>query len=381
MLADAEGFFHPEIDLDTCNDCNLCRRKCQVNDRPPINKRIRTKDRIFPKVFAIWNLDEGIRKESSSGGVFNALAENVLSRGGVVIGAAFDANLSVTHICIEEMNDLHRLRGSKYVQSMISKNLYRRIVDYLKDDRLVLFSGTPCQVAGLKGFLEGGHRLLLSCDLMCHGVPSPMLFARYLEYISKRDGNISKILFRDKTYGWNKFGVRQYYEKGGSKFFRITDDPYMVAFLRDYALRECCYKCAFSNSSRVGNVTLGDFWGVKKKYAKYDIDDKGTSLLMVNDDKGNKWLNDIRSHIFLGKADLETAVDGNPTLQRPCKKPQQRNIFYKILERETFNDLINKFQLNRMPFYRRLLLGLLRRSGLLAKIVFLIIILLGGIIS
>jgi len=365
MIADGEGFLHPNIHLASCTDCRLCLKVCPVN-RSMIKETSRdTQDKTgnFPKVLAAWHLDSEIRGQSSSGGVFSALAENALNKGGVVVGASFDEELVVRHCIIEKHADLHKLRGSKYVQSQISPNLYRAMLSLLKDGRTVLFSGTPCQVAAVKNISKKFHDTLFCCDILCHGVPAPRLFARYILAHSASGDTLTNISFRDKKTGWKKFSITQHFSDGRSKSSAISDDPYMLAFLRNYTLRPSCYDCKFTNLTRFGDLTLADFWGVEKNYPEYDKEDKGTSLVLVNSDKGQTWLENCRGQLFLGPADIHTAIVRNPMLVQPARKPIERITFYHDLETLGFDALVLKYQLHKQkhPFHIRIIRSIKRR--------------------
>lgn len=363
MEPDDEGFLHPRINTADCTDCGLCRQACPVCRGKPsegVKEREETQGKPL-HVFAAWHLNEAVRRESSSGGVFTALAESIFARGGVVVGAAFDDRLVVRHTLIETPADLHRLRGSKYVQSEVSSSLYRQIRDLLQQGRPVFFSGTPCQVAGLRGFLRRPDENLFCCDLICHGVPSPLLFARYGRYNQAKGNPLANVSFRDKTTGWKYFSVRQHLQKGGSRLFSVFADPYMAAFLQDCALRPACYVCPFARMARFGDLTIGDFWGVAEKHPEYDRDDKGTSLVLVNTEKGMAWLDACRKCLFLGPADLDTALAGNPMLVRSSHRPPQRDRFYRDLNALSFRALIHRYHLHPSSWARRLLSDLKRR--------------------
>lgn len=363
MQEDAEGFLHPQINPKTCSDCNLCRTTCPVS-RTCLSKDVQKEgfNRGAPiSVFAAWHLDKTIRFESSSGGVFTALAEIILAQGGVVVGAAFDDNLVVRHVLIETSKDLHRLRGSKYVQSVIDPTLYHQIHGLLKQGRPVLFSGTPCHIAAMRSYLGEPYDNLFCCDIICHGVPSPTLFKRYVQVNLVRGVQLVDVTFRDKTNGWKHFGVRRHLNNGSSKLVAMSADPYMAAFLRDYALRPSCYICQFKSTLRSSDLTIADFWGVVNKYPEYDNDDKGTSLVLVNNKHGQTWLDACRRYLFLGPADLDTAIAGNPPLVRPSHRPPERDTFYGDLDTLSFENLIRKYRLNPPLLYMRILNAIKRR--------------------
>jgi len=368
MQANTEGFLHPYINAAGCNDCGLCCQICPVNNK--LIKRTNTgleKQREPLHVYAAWNLDKTIRSQSSSGGVFTALAENTLYRGGVVVGAAFDNNVIVRHIIIETSAELQRLRASKYVQSKIPLDLYREIRKLLKQERPVLFSGTPCQVAGVQSFLGKSYSKLYCCDVVCHGVPSPSFFARYVQHNLERGVDLTNVSFRDKTTGWKKSCVCHHLKNGKKILIDPRDDLYMEAFARDYTLRQSCYSCGFTSTHRFGDLTLGDFWGVGKKYPEYDHDDKGTSLVLVNTKKGQTWIEACSSNLFCGAADLDTAIDGNPMLARPSNCPPQRSRFFKDFDELNFTAFIKKYRLCRSMFFLRFLSVVYRRTMAIFK--------------
>ncbi len=358
MQPDAEGFVQPQIDALRCNGCNVCRRICPAMRPPAVSVAGETsKDslRPFPQVFAAWHLDETVRRESSSGGVFTALAEYVLGLGGVVVGAAFDAQLVVRHVMIERSDDLHRLRGAKYVQSDLSPDLIRHMQGQLKQGGSVLFSGTPCQVAGVRSALDEGTGRLLCCDVACHGVPSPRLLERYIEHHAQMGGPLRSLSFRAKAPGWKTYSVRRESQDGDARTTPMRDDPYMAAFLRDYALRPACYACKFASTTRTSDLTIADFWGVANRYPEYDRDDKGTSLVLANNARGLDWLTACRASLFVGEADIETAIAGNPVLIRACGRPPERDTFYGDVKTLSFEELVRRYRLCGPPLTRRVL--------------------------
>lgn len=363
MRPNEEGFLYPVVDEKICTNCGICRQICPVNpERISANKTASKGHRSEPlAVFAAWHLNKQIRHESSSGGVFTALAENILHRGGIVAGAAFDDQFTVRHIIIDSVGDIARLRGSKYVQSEISTSLYCRIRDLLVQNRPVLFSGTPCQVAGLRSFLGQPYGNLYCCDLICMGVPSLKLFSKYIGWkCAKLDKHLVSCKFRDKTHGWKNPSIQlQYFDK--IVIEQATQNPYYSAFCKGIALRPSCYACHFKGLRRFGDLTIADFWGVKHKYPEYDCEDKGTSLVLVNNEKGQAWLTACSSTLFLGPADLETAIAGNPMLVRSCLRPPQRDDFYSDLSKLSFRSLIRKYKLMRQSIFRRVLSGFKRR--------------------
>lgn len=365
MVGDEEGFLQPNIDTSLCIDCGVCRKVCPVNKSGMSGGQgavcNHNGDNNFLAVWAAWSLDDDIRFNSSSGGVFSVLAENILQKGGVVVGAAFDDSFGVQHIIIKDVADLPLLRGSKYAQSKIDPSLYEEIKKILQEDRLVLFSGVPCQVAGLRSVLKKPSPNLFCCDILCHGVPSPKLWKRYLAEEEKKKGQVYKISFRHKETGWKKYSLNIEFLGGKTHKSNFFKDPYMKAFLSDIALRSSCYHCQFARLRREGDLTLADFWGVEKKYPEYDAEDKGTSLILVNNHQGEMRLDENRAQLFLGEADLDTAVSGNPVLIKPARRPVERDVFFHDLSTLNFNALKKKYKLCPPSFFMRVAKGMKRR--------------------
>lgn len=364
MQPSSEGFLYPQINSALCDDCGLCRTTCPVNPKNLSKTQSNGQDSKKPSaVFAAWHLNEAIRHESSSGGVFTALAEAVLTQGGVVAGAAFDDDLVVRHILIENSTDLARLRGSKYVQSEIPQTMYQCMRDLLIQGRPVLFSGTPCQVAGLRNFLRKPYDNLSCCDIVCHGVPSPKVFDAYKTMLECQYGaKAQRIAFRRKDCGWKRFSVSLSFENN-TEYRRIfNSDPFMLGFLQNIYLRPSCYDCKFTNTDRPGDLTIADFWNVEKRYPKYDQEDKGTSLILVNTAKGQVWLDVCHKRLFLGSADLETAIAGNSSLVRSVKRSSKRETFYRDFGVIPFSIIIRKYRLHAPSRTRRIIVLLKRHA-------------------
>ena len=303
LREDAEGFLYPEVDKERCIDCGLCEKVCPWQNRavpvPPL------------EVLAVKNRNEEERLDSSSGGVFIALAKAVIRKGGVVFGAVFDRRWEVIHAYAESMEGVRRMMGSKYVQSHIG-NSYKEAEQFLKQGREVLFCGTPCQIAGLHSFLHKPYSNLLSVDFLCHGVPSPGVWRRYLVEtfsISARRAAAGKntvlssslndmpvitgIAFRDKKlHGWKKFSfvVRG---KSASKADKNSvllsakhfENPFMRGFLSNLYLRPSCYHCRCKNGVSHSDLTIADYWGIHRLMSDFD-DDKGVGLVLLNTGKG-----------------------------------------------------------------------------------------------
>ena len=354
LLPDIEGFHVPYINKELCVDCDSCEKTCPIADATYDQTNINSnKSENFPLIYASWSKNNDIRYKSSSGGIFSSLGEKILEYDGIVIGASFNPDLEVQHKAVHLRDDILQLRGSKYVQSYISKDLYQQIKTRLKQGQLILFSGTPCQVSGLRSFLNRDYSNLYCCDIICHGVPSPFFFNKYITEESNKHGKIKDVNFREKSNGWKYFNIRKTFDKNKSVVRSVFTDPYMLAFLRNYSLRNSCYQCKFTKTHRVGDITLGDFWGVEKNYPNYNIDDKGTSLILINNEKGAHMLDMCKNDLFIGEADLDSALTKNPMLTCPAKYPKERLQFYRDLKQLTFKSFITKYNLKGPSLYKR----------------------------
>jgi coenzyme F420-reducing hydrogenase beta subunit len=320
-----------------------------------------------PDVYAAWHLDDEIRRRSSSGGVFTALADFILAQGGAVVGAAFDEHLVCHHVMVEDTAGVDGLRGSKYVQSALAPGLYRRIRTVLKDGRTVLFTGTPCQVGGLRAFLGNNQTNLFCCDLVCHGVPSPAWFAKYIRE-TQRQTTLSGFTFRDKDKGWKQYGIARTWSDGRCERVARQQDPYMASFSSNQSLRESCYACRFASPERVGDLSLADYWRVGTKYPTYDRDDKGTSLVLVNSIKGEALLDRCRDHLFAGRGDLENAISGNLMLVRPTRRPPTRDTFYRDMGIMSVQQLRRTYRLHPPALWLRVLRTAQRRLQALRRV-------------
>lgn len=297
---DPDGFAVPVIDENACVSCEKCIKICPINHTAELKNTISKTD-----VYAAFSKDVELAKQSSSGGIFSVLAGHVIDAGGIVYGAAFDNSFTVRHIGVETKEDLTKLRGSKYVQSAIAEDLFAVIQNQLEQDRKVLFSGTPCQVAGLKSFLGRDYPGLLLVDLICHGVPAPKVFAAYLEAMKQKYGQeLTGYSFRDKKKGWKRFNIRLTYRDKEQCLWQ-WQDPYMKLYLHitQPFLRASCYQCRFMTPERVSDITLGDFWGYTPTATMPDKD-TGISCILCNTAKGNSFYSECLPCLQSEKRDL-----------------------------------------------------------------------------
>lgn len=324
LKEDCEGFLYPEVDKSICIDCGLCEKVCPILHQGEERKPL--------KVYAAKNYNEEIRKLSSSGGIFTLLAEKVIKEGGVVFGARFDENWEVKHDYTETIEGLSAFRGSKYVQSRMEDN-YQKTEIFLKQGRNVLFSGTPCQILGLKRFLKTNYDRLLTLDIICHGVPSPLVWRKYLgnECIILNADKISGISFRDKIEGWKKYSfkldmITSNESKKVVKIEPFRRNLFMRGFLANLFLRPSCYACAFRVGKSLSDITIGDFWGIHRLYPKFD-DDKGVSLVLCNTHVGEKFFNEINSDRI--ETTYSNGLKGNPSLEHSVLLTKHVDDFWK----------------------------------------------------
>lgn len=352
---DNEGFLYPQVDESLCIDCGLCEKVCpvinQADERTPLG------------VYAVKNPNESVRMQSSSGGVFTMLAEHIIDEGGVVFGACFDERWEVVHSYVETKEALAKFRGSKYVQSKIGST-YQQAEGFLKSGRKVLFSGTPCQIAGLKKYLRKEYDNLLAVDFICHGVPSPGVFRTYLQeeinktfarqgdgknsvlhpcipLVTESDGldghgmAIESIAFRDKRNGWKKYGFALALSKASAagekntvslSYKPLNKNLFLRGFLANLYLRPSCYACKVRDFRSGSDVTLADFWGISRLNKELD-DDKGVSMLIVNTPKGADYSKELCKDAY--KYSLDVVYRFNPAARKSCAEPPLRKVFFE----------------------------------------------------
>lgn len=337
MKSDKEGFLYPFVHKDNCVDCGLCEKIC-----PIINKRTSNNT---PTVYACVNKNEEVRSISSSGGIFSLFAEQVINAGGVVFGAAFNDDFSVSHRSAKTMDEVSAMYGSKYVQSIIGST-YKEAKQYLDSGKPVLFSGTACQIGGLLSYLGKKYDNLICMDIICHGVPSPKVWKTYLDFRMKQyKSKVKNASFRSKRFGWNHFSMKLDFENGDEYIAKEHADPYIRAFLWDLSLRPCCFKCNFKGTNRESDITLADFWGVERYFKEFS-DDKGTSCIWANTDKGKKLFESIKDQINCKTAKLEDCLVSNTYAVISVdwrKKHRVRRKFFNELDITDFDVLADKY--------------------------------------
>lgn len=321
MRVDENGFLHPHIDVNSCVNCYACERACFVLEGGCVKD-----NSPEPEVYACWNKDADVREDSSSGGAFTAIAEAVIDMGGYVVGAAYDADMSVSHTIVNRKEDIIILRGSKYVQSRIG-DVVKQTQKLLSDGSIVLFVGTPCQIAGLRKYLGREYENLYCCDFICHGVPSPKLFRSYLDEVEARHNvKVNRFNFRSKKHSWYD-ALRV---ANDSIIMRGSEDSYFYGFNTNISLRESCYNCPAIGLPRYGDITLADFWGLGMLYEFSEADvNKGVSLVMANNAKGQMLIERASTYMYKQRRSLKEALYRNKPMITPSPRNQQRDRYYE----------------------------------------------------
>lgn len=335
MKRDFEGFLYPCTDSQKCINCNRCVQVCPVRNH---NKKLDFSE----SVYAAYSKLNVIRQDSSSGGVFTHLAEYILKQGGVVFGATFDSKFQVHHIQVDSIQRIGLLRGSKYVQSRIEKT-YEAAKTALKDNKMVLFTGTPCQIDGLKLFLGHEYDKLYTQDIVCHGVSSPAVWDRYLQtQIERKHADIKNVRFRDKTNGWNKYSLTVEFDDKEPVSSIFTANPMMRAYLRDMCLRPSCYECPSKGIKHSSDITLGDFWNVEDYFLDLN-DNRGIDLVICHSQKGENLFDNIKKSLEWRQGDISMVSTNLPLIQSPKRPSGRDNFINEILQNIDFETVVDKY--------------------------------------
>lgn len=355
MLEDNEGFLYPEVDETICVNCHLCEQVC-----PVINQ---TTERLPIKVYAAINRSQNTLKYSSSGGIFTLLAEKILAANGIVFGVTFDDKWEVCHTYIDSIEDIEKFRGSKYVQSRIG-TAYVDAEKFLKEKRKVLFTGTPCQIAGLKKYLRKEYENLYCVDVICHGVPSPGIWRSYLDTLQEKS-KITSISFRDKTDGWRRYSfvlkgvssptisskenLLQPFVKERDKCGcnspsillreHVGDNLFMRGFLNNLYLRPSCYDCPSRTGKSDSDILLGDFWGILRCHPEF-YNPEGVSLVLTYSEKGDRFFKAL--DCIQINATYDEALDCNINIEKNESRPNNRDCFFEAYSKRGIS-IIDKY--------------------------------------
>jgi len=337
MKEDEEGFLYPVIDKEKCIQCGLCKKVCAFQNGIEIEERLEK----F-KVYAAKNKIDNFRLKSSSGGMFVAISDYVLKNNGVIYGVAFDKNFKAQHIRAENEKDRNRCLGSKYSQSELNQ-IFKLVKQDLENGKLVLFTGTPCQVAGLNSFLANMDRNnLILVDIVCHGTPSPKLFQEYINYIEKkRKSKIKEFYHRAKDLGW-VHNEKIVYENNKNEDKSNLSQAWKNIFYSHLALRPACYNCPYTNTKRISDITIADFWGIEKFTPEF-VDKKGVSLVIVNTKKGSEMFENIKKDIEYIEKNIDEAKEKNPNLVKPTDCPDNRERFWEEYEQNGIEYILKKY--------------------------------------
>lgn len=323
MTANNEGFLLPQVQEDVCIGCSVCVNNCPQNNKLKLNS--------IREVLCVKNKDDVSLSKSASGGVFPVLAEFVLENNGLVFGSTYDEEVNVLNIGIDNKDEIEKIQGSKYVQSD-TKGTFTEAKIALDSGRMVLYTGTPCQIGGLKAFLRKDYDNLITAEIICHGVPSLKFFKAFLEYLNNKYGRkITGIDFRCKDRGWGNAVYRLFYKKNGKNIKKVvyTDkSSYYDAFLKGNICRKSCYSCLYARGQRIADITMGDFWGAEEFHKNFNSIN-GASYLSLNTEKGIRYLKAIENKFDYEKSDYKYAIKYNHNLEKPTPISNKRDFIYE----------------------------------------------------
>lgn len=331
LVPDGEGFLYPEVDREKCTECGACARACPFGKEGLLHARP-------GEAYALQAKDADELKASSSGGAFALLAKQVVDGSGWACGCVLEDCRRPRHIVSGSLAGVDEMRGSKYVQSDMG-GCFSEVAGRLKAGERVLFSGTPCQVAGLRAFLGSDRPNLTTVDLVCHGVPSPSLLEGYIDSMAPKKGEIVSLCFRDKERnGWCANGTIEWVAKSGTKRSRRTSphsDTYYYYYLANAVNRECCYACPFARLERASDLTIGDYWNAESASLGFDWS-QGTSAVLVNTRKGAEALEKLKGLAFIEPVSTDHVVAGNGNLAAPSPRPPLRDRVYADIASEGY---------------------------------------------
>ena len=358
MHEDREGFLYPVTDTDACINCNACNKVC------PVIKQREKESSLYSsatKAYASAVNDEDVLLNSSSGGLFTAIATTVINDGGIVYGAAW-VDGEIHHIAVETVEGLAKLRGSKYVQSSLDGSLVA-IQDYLKAGRKVLFSGTPCQIAGLRAFLRKDYDSLLNVEVACHGAPSPKVLRKYMQVLREQYGDDVQLNFRSKPEGWKKYRITAFTRRKHHFYEGQKENLYMKGFIRELYSRPICHECPFKAGASGADITLADFWGVENVLPDFPSYN-GASLVLTHTMEAERIVHGLQG-VITKEVELEKAIRQNGALLHSEEPHPERTYFFKHIDKKTFVELMNEcLELRRITRLKLTLKAYLRKIGI-----------------
>ena len=360
MKEDKEGFLYPIVNEEKCIKCELCKKVC-----PVLNIKNETKEQ---HAYIFQNANDDVRRQSTSGGAFSAIAEKIIDKNGIVYGVIFDKDFNVIHKGIENKEELYKFRNSKYVQSNLN-NVFKEVKENLEKDRWVCFSGTSCQIEGLKNFLRKQYEKLLLVDVVCRAVPSPLIWKKYLKLKTQENKDIDKIYFRDKLYGYKYSNFSVYDSQNNLRYHNgVESDPYLRAFFSNICDRPSCYNCKFKKLNRESDITLWDCFNVEKYNSKLD-DDKGTTRILANTVKGKRFVEELGVTHNLEEIDVELATKNFLAMFQSVKYNSERSDFFEDVGKLEEKELFTKyFSDNITVKSERVIRKILLKTGIYKKI-------------
>ncbi len=354
MESDKEGFYYPYIGNKNCINCGKCLSVCPVKSKPKTTDYNR-------RVFVVQHKDERIRRESTSGGAFTAIAEYVIKNGGIVFGAGMDENFRVCHMPAYNIEQLALFRNSKYSQSYLG-DTFLKIKDYLIKGKKILFSGTPCQVAGLKKFLPDAGENLITVDVVCRGIPSPLVFEKYIDYQKKRFGEFDKVLFRDKYSGYTHTAMSLYRDNVCLYHNGLEYDSMLKLFYQGMICRPVCSNCRFKEIERCSDFTLWDCFSAAEINSDFD-DNKGTTFVMLHSEKAEMIFEKIQDNVRACEGNTKTVCNNTNEMLKSISHSPERQEFFRDVDSMLPDELFNKWT----PITLRVRLNKLLRN-ILAKL-------------
>ena len=344
---DPSGYRYPVVNETKCVNCSLCEKVCPIINPVDVSDNFNE-----PIVKAAWNLDKEIRINSTSGGVFSAIADSFIENGGFVVGAEYTEDFGIRHIVISDKDKIRQIRQSKYAHSYLG-HIFKTIKNLLYNGEKVLFCGTPCQVAGLKKYLIKDYHNLFLVDFICRGIISQKIYKKYLESVERHtNSKITKVHFKNKDFGWNRFSTKLSLSNGDEYHKDRYHDEYMVGYLKyNLYLRPCCHDCQFKTLPRIADLSLGDFWGIANSDKTLD-NDQGTSVVLINSEKGLKYFDGLSEMLFSTDSSIEQVVKGNSCLLNIAPKGEYSEYFYKHFEKKDFIELIHSVE--KKDYFKRL---------------------------